>query len=73
MTIAYHEHLGYRALEQGENPHAHFQYAEYLKREKHEVDDTGRRLPKGGTKKGQNLSRDRRPYAENQRRNRKQD
>lgn len=35
-TIPYHEHLGYRALEQGENPHTHWQYSEYLKREKND-------------------------------------
>lgn len=35
-TIAYHEHLGYRALEQGENPHTNWQYAEYLKRDKND-------------------------------------
>lgn len=35
-TIPYHESLGYRAIEQGENPHIHWQYAEYLKREKND-------------------------------------
>lgn len=35
-TIPYHEALGYRAIEQGENPHIHWQYAEYLKREKND-------------------------------------
>lgn len=35
-TIPYHEHLGYRAIEQGENPHIHWQYSEYLKREKND-------------------------------------
>lgn len=32
-TIAYHESLGYRALEQGENPHPHWQQSEHMKKE----------------------------------------